>query len=617
MSRGICGARGDCAVDNVLAMSARIEHRGPRLQLLTISPELYLAQRGDDDPQASREHDEAPLVFAGTITNRAELLRDLGDAGSGAELNDEQLIWELYRARSIHAFERIDGSFAIALFDAHSACLVLAADRWGSQPLYFAAGRAGWTFASEYKALLGDEAPAPALDVAVAAYVLANKHFPAHRTLLSNVQAVGPGEFVRIRGADVRAASYSPFQLAVDECLPEEAHAIALREHILDAARRLVDGHDCVGIALSAGLDSTLTLGAIRAVAPSLPVYTYTASFSPKDPDLALAAEAARYFGTTHREIILSPEDLPELLPELIWRMEDPVAREEMVVYDAVAQRAAGETPLLLYGQMADRLFGGMPRHLLIKAASELPFARKAITEFYDYTQSGAPPGSLSGKLLVNAYYRGRRSRRPRSPLAQESMTEEGLRLAPVEPLNCALLAGIGQPGVAAAMERLHTWAGLRADSLFYGREVSRYAFRIPGKYKIRGTQGKHILRRAAENILPAEFVQRPKGLIRITRDARLKSALGAMGDELLSPAAVRSRGAFDAEDVAQLRLRVARARCTEPDFYYLWTLILFELWCRTYVDARGKRYRPAATRDSQSRPSQSARSGASFASPA
>ena len=146
---------------------------------------------------------------------------------------------------------------------------------------------------------------------------------------------------------------------------------------------------------------------------------------------------------------------------------------------------------------------------------------------------------------------------------------------------------------------------------------MSRYAFRIPGKYKIRGTQGKHILRRAAESILPAEFVQRPKGLIRITRDARLKRALGAMGDELLSPAAVRSRGAFDAEDVAQLRLRVARARCTEPDFYYLWTLILFELWCRTYVDARGKRYRPAATRDSQSRPSQSARSGASFASPA
>ena len=133
------------------------------------------------------------------------------------------------------------------------------------------------------------------------------------------------------------------------------------------------------------------------------------------------------------------------------------------------------------------------------------------------------------------------------------------------------------------------------ARFLFYGREVSRYAFRIPGKYKIRGTQGKHILRRAAERILPAEFVQRPKGLIRITRDARLKRALGAMGDELLSPAAVRSRGAFDAEDVAQLRLRVARARCTEPDFYYLWTLILFELWCAR-MSTRGKR-RPAATK--------------------
>jgi asparagine synthase (glutamine-hydrolysing) len=292
--------------------------------------------------------------------------------------------------------------------------------------------------------------------------------------------------------------------------------------------------------------------------------------------------------------------------------MEDPIAREEMVVYDALAQRAAGETPLLLYGQMADRLFGGMPRHLLIKAASELPFARKAITEFYDYTQSGALPASLFGKVLVNTYYCGRRSSRPRSQRAQESTTDEGLRLAPIEPLNCALLAGVGQPGVAAAMERLHTWAGLRTDSLFYGRDVSRYAFRIPGKYKIRGTQRKHILRRAAEHILPAAFVQRPKGLIRIARDARLRRALGTMGDELLSPEAVRSRGAFDAEDVAQLRVRVASARCTEPDFYYLWTLILFELWCRTYVDAHGERYRPG-TRDSQAR----SRPGASFASPA
>ena len=392
MSKGIAGTYGDFAVDSMLAIGARLDHRGARQHVLTISPNLHFLRRGDSDSREPHDGDNAPLIFAGTITNRAELIAGLCDGRGVAGLTDEQLLWELYRAHNIHAFERIDGSFAIALFDAHSDCLVLAADRWGSQPLYFAATEPGWTFASEYKALLGNEAPAPALDVDVAAYLLANKHLPAHRTLLSHVQAVGPGEFVRIRGAEARAASYTPLQLAVDESLPEEAHASALRECLLDTARRLIDGHDCVGVALSAGLDSTLTLGAIRTVAPSLPVYTYTASFSPNDPDLALAAEAARYFGSIHREIILSPADLPELLPDLVWRMEDPIAREEMVVYDALAQRAAGETKLLLYGQMADRLFGGMPRHLLIKAASELPFARKAITEFYDYTQSGAPP---------------------------------------------------------------------------------------------------------------------------------------------------------------------------------------------------------------------------------
>ena len=573
-----------------------------------ISPRLWFARRSE----APSPVDGPPLIFAGKIANRPELAAALGPRCDSRIPADEHLLWELYRRRGSDAFELIDGSFAIALFDARIDSLVLAADRWASQSLHFAASSAGWTFASEYRALLAENAPAPQLDVDVAAYLLACKYLPSHRTLLSHVRSVAPGEFVCISGAEMRSASYKPLRLAVDDSLSEAAHAAGLRECILSSARGLTDGRDCIGVALSAGLDSTLTLGAVRAVAPSLPIFTYTASFTPRDPDLALAADVARYYGTNHREIILSPEALPELLADLIWRMEDPVAREEMVVYNAVAQRAAADTSLLLYGDLADLLFGGMPRHLLIKAASELPLARRAASEFYDYTQSGAPPRSLVAQLLVTAYYRGRRPIRPRAPLAQDLAGCDSLRLSPCEPLNCALLAGAGQPSTAAALERLHTRAGLRMDSIFHGRDVSRCAFRIPGKYKIRGVRGKHILRLAAASILPAAFVQRPKTLIRIGRDTRLKRAVAAMGDELLSPAAVRSRGAFDAEDVARLRRRVAGARCSEPDFYYLWTLILLELWCRTYIDGRGAPYRFATTTGAQP-----VRPGEPFPSPA
>lgn len=588
MSQAIFGAYGQSDVDTMHAMAARLRHRGAHEAHREIRPGLHLGSCA----HRATPHDAGapPLVFSGTINNRAELRQALGPEAGIESLTDERLLWLLYCARGADAFELIDGSFAIALFDAHDDALLLAADRWASQPLYFAARDGGFVFASEYRALLRDEGPAPQLDVDVAAYVLGCKYVPRRRTLLSQVQSVGPGELIRISDAGVRAERYKSLELAVDDARSEESHASELRDCILNSARRLTEGCDRVGVALSAGLDSTLTLGAVRTVAPSLPIYTYTASFSARDPDLALAAEVARYYGATHREIILSPKDFPQMLSDLIWRMEDPVGREEMVVYDAVAQRAAGETDLLLYGDLADLLFGGMPRHLLIKAASELPWARRFIAEFYDYTQSGAPPRSLAGKLLVNAYYRGRPARRPRAPFAND-LLGKGLQLAAHEPLNSVLLASISEPSSAAALERLHTWAGLRMDSIFHARDVARCAFRIPGRHKVRGMRGKHILRVAAAGILPAAFVQRPKTLIRLSRDAELMRAVSALGDELLSPAAVRARGAFDPQEVAQLRRRVASARCSEPEFYYLWTLILLELWCRTYIDRRGARY--------------------------
>ena len=384
--------------------------------------------------------------------------------------------------------------------------------------------------------------------------------------------------------------TYSPICLETNDEKSEAALADELRETILAATKRLVRGVDPIGLALSAGLDSTLTLGAIRAVAPGATIHTFTASFQPDDPDLHVAADTARYYGTIHQELIISADDLPQLLPELVWAMEDPIAREEMVVYQAIAKEAAKHVALVLYGNLADKLFAGMPRHLLVKAASDFSWFRAPLVDFYDYTQTGKEPNTVMGKLLVGIYYRGRQTPPLHVQGAHALARKKGLTLASVEALNTSLLASLNYPTEVTAMERLHSRIDLLYGSIFHDQDVATCAFRIPGRLKIRGRSRKYILRRAAAGILPPHLAARPKGLVRIARSPLLLQTIDAMADDLLALGAVRKRGLFDPLEVARIRRTPTDGRYADDQFYHLWTLLLTEIWARTFLDGRGTR---------------------------
>ncbi len=584
----IWGSLGTTDGWNVEELGRCLRHRGTHESSWAPAPHVRFAWRRDEGASAS-VIPQVPLMFTGSITNRSELAQRLGRDSKDVAC-DAGLLWELYCTHGSRAFGLVNGQFAIALYDARTDELVLAADRWAVQPLYAASIESCWVFATEYRALLALPQLQARIDAHSVAFLNATKYLPARRTLLQDVHAVAPGECLRLSRNKCEPQPYAPLKLDIPENSSEPALAAGLRDALLAAARRTVAGYDRIGIALSAGLDSTLTLGFVRAMAPGARIHTYTASFDPHDPDLALAAEAARHFGTIHREIILGPQDVPRLLGELVCAMEDPCAREEMLVYHVLAQEAASEVPVLLYGHMADVLFGGMPRHLLVKLAAGLPFARNPLTAFYDYTQTGAVPRSVLGRLLVAAYYRGRQVPPPRVMNEDYPAADARLHLARVEPLNAVLLDAIRHPTEVAAMERLHARAGVRFGSLFHDAGVAQWAFRIPDRLKIRGRCRKYILRRAAADILPPAFTSRPKGMIRITQDRRLWRVVQTMAADLLAPGAVAARGLFHPQDVARL---LGNRRNTEEQFYRIWTLLLLELWCRTFIDSRSASCQP------------------------
>jgi asparagine synthase (glutamine-hydrolysing) len=589
---GIIGKADSGKTDRAEAegIGRRLAHRGTYEIVWSPAPNVWLGWRLQSPPPVNVRPPAVPLIFSGAITNRQELATLIGRGATEASaVADAELLGAVYHALGPETFARINGQFAIALLDPASGALVLAADRWAAQPLYLTVSAGRSAFASEYKALLACDGIPVRPDRDAIGYLQCTKFLPRDRTLLADVRPVPPNGWIRLTAGACERFFYPRLSLDVAADRSEEAHAAELRDAILGAARRLTEGVDRVGIALSAGLDSAVTLGAVRAVAPDKPVYTFTAAFHPDDPDLGRAAEAARHFGTTHEQIVLSPETLPELLPRMVWAMEDPVAREEMLVYHVLAKRAAKHVPLVLYGHLADILFAGMPRHLLVKLASDLPPLRGPITEFYDYTQIGTLPRSLLGRLLVAIYYRGRQTPPPRALGASAGAADKGLDLAASEPLNTSLLAGLaGSPTEVAAMERLHAAVGIRYGSLFHDQVVARCAFRTPDRLKIRGWSHKYILRRAAVAFLPEEFTARPKGMLRLPRDERLTRVLETMAAELFRPQAGMERNLLDVGDIADLRRKLASGRPGNDLFYHIWTSVLTAIWARTFLDQRG-----------------------------
>ena len=586
MNGAIFGVFGAFSLAETSAMGKILRYRGPCGETRSVAPKVMLGWRGG---QRAEEGNVAavPVVCACRLLNRKELTA-LEGVAAHAGMADAELLAALYAAHGAKGFRYINGQFAVAIYDASADALVLAVDSWSTRPLYFARCAGGYAFATEYKALLALEGVRGEPNRAAIAHLQATKYLPTGEGLFTDIHPLAPGGWVRLQQNEWSAGTYDPVRLEprVERSEIDVAHE--LQNAVLAACERLVQGFDEVGVSLSGGLDSTLTVGALRAVAPDKPIYTYTASFRADDPALGLARQTAEYFRTHHREIVIPIHYLPRLMPQLVWVMEDPVAREEMLVYLVLAQAAAEDVQFMLHGHLSDMLFAGMPRHMLVRLAAGTPVFRKAVLELYDYSQTGAVPGTLLGKALVRSYYR-----RPRTPpprvLGSEPGSEGGpLHLAREQPLNSLLLESLRHPTEIGCVERLHARWQVGYGSLFHDLDVARCAFRIPDSLKIHGLCRKYILRKAAAGILPPALVNRPKDMIRMPRKDALYSVLEEMGKELLGSGTVERRGLFDPADVRRLLGMDPSARVADDRFYHLWTLLMTETWFRTFVDHRG-----------------------------
>jgi asparagine synthase (glutamine-hydrolysing) len=599
---GLYSPAGAANPDLVDAMRAALLHRGPDEgstdafgRCVLGHQRLKVIDLATGYQPVTNETGDVVAVFNGEVYNFRTLRDDLR-AHEIRGTGDTPVLPHLYEESGPHFVERMDGMFALALWDAARERLVLARDRLGKKPLLWTRLADGaLAFASELKALL--RLPGVARDVdleAIDAY-LALQYVPGDRTAIRGINKVPPGHILVAEGGGERLERY---------WRPTPAETSASDEEWLERVRTAVGGavqkrlvaDVPLGALLSGGIDSSVVV-ALMAQASTEPVRTFTVGFSDARYDeRAHARVVAERYGTVHEEIEIE-EDVASTLPRLAAAYDEPLGDEAAFPTFLIAEQARRHVTVALAGDGGDEAFAGYERYIAHGLAARIP-------------APAAQVGAAVLRLLPAA------RREPRSTLfrtarfldvATASRGERYERLMEVFPLELrrSLWAGDrarpvqlapARDGIAALqLLDLETYLPgdllLKADiasmahslelrSPFLDHEVIELGLALPDSLKVQGRTGKVALRRAFAAELPAQVSARGKTGFGVPLGRWFRHDLRELARDLLS----NDRGWFRPEAVN--RLLDEHESGTADHGHRLWCLLMLELWVREHVEA-------------------------------
>jgi asparagine synthase (glutamine-hydrolysing) len=550
-------------------MTDVLAHRGPDDRGLFAEPGIALGVRRlsivDVDGGRQPVSDESGSVWAaqnGELYNHDDLREQLRSDGHTFRTRcDTEVLPHLYETVGTAFPERLRGKFAIAVWDGRRRRAILARDRLGIKPLYWARRGDLLVFASEMKSLLASGLIETELDYEALDAYLTLGFVPGPRTPLARVSKLDPGCRIVVDGDGERVERYWSFPVPAPVERDAGEHATRLLEILEESVRLRLMSDVPLGAMLSGGLDSSLVV-ALMARHMSEPVKTFSIGFreAGAENELEHARQVARVLGTDHHELELSFTEQTVSLDELVWHLDEPLADLSALGFLALSELAARHVTVALSGQGADELLGGYRNHraaALAGSFARLPLAarvgalalarigpsglRRAARrlEVNDPAEAlVAATGGVGGEL---------RRELLRGPLAEldggaaRRTLLDRLDGLDVGPLPSALFLD-AQVGLVDDMlhyfDRASMAHSLEVRVPFLDHELVEYCATIPAELKVRRLEGKHILKRAARGIIPDSVIDRPKvGFFNAAVDAWFRAQTrGAISEYLLRP---------------------------------------------------------------------------------
>ncbi|MBV9535213.1 MAG: asparagine synthase (glutamine-hydrolyzing), partial [Solirubrobacterales bacterium] len=415
---GICGYVGRDDPDTVGVMTRLLAHRGPDGEGVRFLPAadggepVALGHRRlaiiDPSPRGAQPMSYADgrywITYNGELYNFRELRRELNSEGvQCATGTDTEVLLAMYARYGPGMLPRLNGMYAFALWDAETRELFLARDRLGIKPLYWAHHDGALYFASEVKALL-PALPAARVRTELVADYLTFLWVPGTDTLFAGVYKLEPGHCATFRDGRLCVRQWWDMEFQPEE-RNERDWADMLREAVATAVQRQMVSDVPLGSFLSGGIDSSAIVASMSEVTERVP--TYTIGFSPEDlahdivpDDVRYARSIGQLFATDYHEQILEAK-VVDLLPKLIWHMDEPIADPACIPAYLICAAARQRLTVILSGMGGDEVFAGYPRHLAARIGRTLDVlpqsARAALRRALDGRLTVGPPGRLRG----------------------------------------------------------------------------------------------------------------------------------------------------------------------------------------------------------------------------
>jgi asparagine synthase (glutamine-hydrolysing) len=572
------------------AMSRSVQHRGPDAhgfhsdeRSLLGNRRLSILDLTDASNQPLYSDDGRVVVVQnGEIYNYIELRHELESLGAKfATSGDTETILRGYEMWGAKFVERLNGMFAIAIYDGREDAMYLFRDRLGVKPLYLAGtpeeGRV-W-FGSEIKAILSngrDYSPDP---VALAQYFALN-YIPAPRTAFSGIGHLPPAHFARLSSEGVKLVRYWDLASVQPEPGMSESDARADLLVLLDDATRIRMRSDApFGAFLSGGLDSTSVTG-FMSLYQTEAVRTFSIGFDdPRFDETGAALAASRRFGTIHTTQVMTP-DATALWPQMIWHCDQPHGDVSFMPMLQVSQLAASDVKMVLTGDGGDELFAGYSKYFDLMPGGATPVTSEGWEEAFA-RHSGLLQGDQPDRLLRGAVRDAFFDGNPYEPL------ELAVRAAPQQdPVNRVLYAETVTllPGNNLVKpDRMAMAKSLEVRSPFLDYRMAEFAFRVPGSMKLQPDETKWILKRAVAPLLGDELTYRKKQMFTVPIGEWLRQALTGYCRDMLLDGRLESRGIV-AMDAVESML-TAHVAGTGNYTRQLRALISLEIWFRIFID--------------------------------
>ncbi len=632
---GICGIVDFSSPPDAAAverMSSLLRHRGPDDEALHVAGDAALGFRrlsiidldGGRQPMCN-EDGSIWLVFNGEIYNYRDLRALL--AGRGHTLrtaSDAETILHLYEDHGLDFVQQLNGMFAVALWDARRRRLVLARDRLGVKPLYYALQGRRLAFASETKALLEVPWLRTSLDPeAVAAYMNFSS-IPAPMTGFREVLRLPPAHVATFDQAGFTARRY--WELPAEDRPVRDPGALLeeIDETVRDAVRLRLIADVPLGVFLSGGVDSSL-VAAVAARLSAGPAQVFSIGYGQEGAyhdEIEYARAVARRYGMNHRTLVLEPRDLAREVERVVWFLDEPCGDPAAFLTLQLSEFTRRHVKTALSGIGGDELFGGYRRHAAARYQRRYMRLPRAVRERIVRPLLDLLPEGRTGRLR-NAVRLARKLTRPSRPGLKDLWATSVSYLpdydGPVfagamEPVtrdtfaseafdrHWARAEGLSDPADRAMYMDLHMYlpdqllllqdkmsmaASLEAREPLLDHRLVELAWSVPACLKIRGSSLKVLLKRLAERYVPHECIHREKKGFAAPLETWLRGSLRDHVHETLDPRHVRERGIFQVAFVEWLKRGFfGQGRDLMIELYQVYQL---ETWMRLFVEGRGR----------------------------